>query len=120
MSYGEGLECSDEGIESASNLKYSGTVELDLSGSNYLVWVSTRDTSNYGIGLTIDVDSNRNSMESFPNFSLDIQMDDEEQDSSLTKPIDISWYSKVAMCKKTDTMNVYSISCLINSPSLNS
>ena len=34
MSYGEVLEYSDEGIQSASNLKYSGTGELDLSGSN--------------------------------------------------------------------------------------
>ena len=38
MSYGEGLECSDKGIQSASNLKYYGTVELDLSGSDELVW----------------------------------------------------------------------------------
>ena len=70
MSYGEGLECSDEGIQSASNLKYSGTVELDLSGSDNLVWVSTEDTSNYGIGHTIDVDSDKDSMVHFPHFFI--------------------------------------------------
>ena len=68
MSYGEGLECSDEGIQSASNLKYSGTVELDLSGSDDLVWVSTEDTSNYGTDHTIELDSDRDCMESFPQF----------------------------------------------------
>ena len=120
MSYGEGLECSDEGIQSTSNLKYSGTVELDLNGSDDLVWVSTEDTSNYGIGHTIDVDSDRDSKESFPQFLLDIQRDDEEQDSNQTKPCDTSWDLKIAMCKEADTMNVYSTSCPVSSPSLNS
>ena len=78
MSYGEGLECSYEGIQSASNLKYSGMVELNLSGSDDQVWVSTEDTSNCGIGHTIDVDSDRDPMESFPQLLLDIQIDDEE------------------------------------------
>ena len=84
------LECSNEDIQSASNLKYSGTVELDLSGSDDLVWDSSEDTSNYGIGHTIDVDSHRDSMECFPQFLLDIQIDDEEQNSSQTKPCDTS------------------------------
>ena len=119
MSYGEGLECSDEGIQSASNLKYSGTVELDLSGSDDLVWVSTHDTSNSGIGHTIDVDSDRDSMEGFPQFLLDIQIDDEEENSSQTKPCDSSWDPNIFMCKETNTMNVYTTPCLISSPSLN-
>ena len=117
MSYGEGLECSDEGIQSASNLKYSGMVELDLSGSDDLVWVSTEDTSNYGIGHTIDVDSDRNSMESFPQFLLDIQIDDEEENNNQTKPCDTSWDPNIAI---TNTMNVCSTPCPISSPSLNS
>ena len=37
MSYGEGLECSDEDIQNASTQKFSGTIELDLIGSNDLV-----------------------------------------------------------------------------------
>ena len=119
MSYGEGLECPDEGIQSASNLKYSGTVELDLSGSNYLVWVSTEDTSNYGIDHTTDVDSDRDSMEGFPQCLLDIQIDNEEQDSSQTKPFDNSWDPKIAMCKEAHTMSVYSTSCPNRPPSLN-
>ena len=45
MSYGKGLECSDIGIQNASNLKYSCTAELDLSDSNKLLWVSTEETS---------------------------------------------------------------------------
>ena len=85
-----------------------------------LVHVSTEDTSNYGTDPTIDVDSDRDSMERFPHFTLDIQADDEEQNNSQTKPCDTSWDPKVPMCKETDTMNVYSTSCPCSSPSLNS
>ena len=59
-------------------------------------------------------------MESFPQLLLDIQVDDEEKDGSQTKPCDTSWDAKIAMCKEADTMNVYSTSCPISSPSLNS
>ena len=59
-------------------------------------------------------------MERFPQFLLDIQIDDEEQNSSQTKLCDTSWDPKIAMCKEADTMNLYSTSCPISPPSLNS
>ena len=42
-----------------------------------------------------------------------------KKNSSQTEPCDTSWDPKIVMCKETDTMNVYSTSCPISSPSLN-
>ena len=66
-----------------------------------------------------DVDSNRDIMVGFPQFLLDIHLDDGEQDSSQIKLSDASWDPTVAMCKEAGTMNVSSTSCPINSPFLN-
>ena len=110
MPYGKGIECSDKGVQSASNLKYSGTVEPDLGNSKDLGWISTEDTSNCGIGHTRDVDSDRNTMEMISQFFLDIELYHQEQDSSEMKHFYASWDPKVTMCKEAEMVSVMSTS----------
>ena len=99
MAYGQGIEYSDEGIQRASNLKHSGTVELALSGSKDLVWLSAEDFCKYSTYCSIDVNSDVDSMEKFSYLLLNIQLDDKEKDSSQSKSFENVFWDLTTCCK---------------------
>ena len=96
QSFGDGIGSPEEGIQSASKLDNPGKVKFKVNiGSNDHVGkqtlISTKNSSTYSTGHTVDADFVRDSMERLPqNFLLSNGIDNEVHTCSQTRPYDLA------------------------------